>query len=167
MSDYKQKYWTFELFFNKNLECNYISIKDRIFHKLRNIWLHVEEETAACSYSADCNFKSFIFLLWYDYFFLSVLGKLSLHCLIETKQFLKYYGKTRPSKFGSSTKVDVIGDGICWNLWKSKRPYLLQSNRHQHAESCRRWSYSDNGPYCDSNRKSGNETYALHLSFKQ
>ena len=55
-------------------------------------------------------------------------------------------------------------DEICASR---KCHYLLQSNRHRQAESCSRWSCSDSGPYYDSNIKSGNETYASHLIFKQ
>ena len=40
-------------------------------------------------------------------------------------------------------------------------------NKHRHSESCSRWDYSYSGTYCGSNIKSGNETYASHLIFKQ
>ena len=41
--------------------------------------------------------------------------------------------------------------------------YLQQINRHRHAESFRRWGYSD--PYSDSNMKSETETYATDLIY--
>ena len=75
---------------------------------------------------------------------LSGLGKLPTHCLIETG-LLK------------STKVNVIGDRMCWNLCDKKCTDLLQSNTQQYAECGSRWSYSDSNPCCDSNMKRGNE----------
>ena len=35
----------------------------------------------------------------------------------------------------------------------------------EYAESCSHWCYGDSGPYCDSNIKTGNETYASHFIF--
>lgn len=67
-------------------------------------------------------------------------------------------------KFRLSVKVNAIGDCIHCNLNERKCPYLLQSNRHRHEESCNPCSYS--GLYCDRNIKNGNEAYAAHLIFQ-
>ena len=65
----------------------------------------------------------------------------------------------------SSIKVSGVVDGIRLQLCERKCPYLLQINGHCYAESCSRWNYS--GLYCDSNIKSGNETYAAQLIFEK
>lgn len=66
-SGYKLKYCEFHFFFNKNLKCNYISVKDQMFWQTeeylkKSIWLAVEVETTACNNWADYNFKPFICL---------------------------------------------------------------------------------------------------------
>ena len=68
MGCYKLRYC--EFYFSKNLNCNYISIKDQIFYKYpnKNIRLDVEEETTTCSNWADYNYKPFICLQWYENF---------------------------------------------------------------------------------------------------
>ena len=43
----------------------------------------------------------------------------------------------------------------------AKGNILILTIRHQHAESCKRWSYSV--LFCDSNVQSETVTYAAHL----
>ena len=131
----------------------------------KGIWLELEEETTACSYLTDCNFKPFICFVWYYYLIFVCFRKVATPLFDRNEASLwsitKRHGHGR---FESSTKVNEFGYGIHWNLCERQCPYLLQkSNRHWHADFCSCWSYSDSDPYCDCNIKRANETYAAQL----
>ena len=96
--------------------------------------------------------------------FLSILGKLPFHYLIETSQSLL----TDTAMKSLNCQLKLMALVMIYVEIGARRNtlYLLyQINRHQHAESSRCWSYS--GRYCDSNIKSEIETYATHLIFMQ
>ena len=129
----------------------------------KGIWLDVKKKTTAYSYWTDCNFKPFICLMRYDYFIFVCFRKVATPLFDRNKTLFEILLIDMAKK--SLDKVNDNGDGICWNLCKRKCPYLLQSDRYQYTEPCSHWCYSDIGPYCDSNIKTGNETYASHFIF--
>ena len=131
--------------------------------QLKFIWLDLKKKIQPLIIKLVVTLKSFTFLRWYEFFF---CFRKHYHPVIWTTQvyYHKYYFKTLLShkNYGSSVKVNVISDGLCWHFVWQNATNVYYTNKKLPSTS--RILHSG-GLYSHSNVISGTETYVINLIF--